>query len=82
MRKAANVLASATLEDGIFGGLVEAKEFHAKLSDAHGRHRERLEGHHAALSALSGKAGLAARLFDDTDESAGGEIGSAGAALG
>jgi hypothetical protein len=82
MRKAARVLAGAGLDDGIFGGLAEAKEFHAKLSDARQRHQERLEGHHAALSAVSKKAGLAARVFDDTDESAASEIGSAGEALG
>jgi hypothetical protein len=78
MRRAGEELAGTEACAGIFGDFVEAEAFHAKFSAAHQSHRERLQGHHSALRRLSEQAGLAARAFSETDESAADGLGAAG----
>jgi hypothetical protein len=82
MGKAREGLEQVSLEPKIFGDFAGATGFHAKLSEAHQRHQERLGVHRGTLRSLSEKAAKAAGAFVDADESGADGIGAAGGAFG
>lgn len=73
-RRAAEELAGAPIESGIFGDFTEAQQFRGKLDAAHQRHRDELHGHHVSLTDVSDKASAAAQAFTATDDSAASQI--------
>lgn len=81
VRDAAQQLANATVEAGIFGNFDAAHQFHGAFSAAHEHHRAALHARATSLDAVSSNATTAAEAFTATDESEGRNINAAGDAL-
>ena len=80
-RHGAERLSRETIEQNIFGDFDAGHQFHSAISAAHQEHVERLSGHDAALTNLSGRAKDAAHLFTGTDEAGGDGIDIAARSL-
>lgn len=76
-RKAAGRLAESNAPRGIFGDFDAAHSFHTALTAGRDDHIQRLHGHDAALSDVSGKAHAGARVVAHTDNDCAEEIGAA-----
>src|SRR5690349_16889432 len=77
-QKAANRLADASMQQGIFGEFAAAESFQRALATARDDHVQRSQDHHARLKSISGKGHIGAQAVDDTDAGVADAIASAG----
>ena len=78
VKRGADQFASTTLPAGIFGDFDAADSFQAALSNTHQAHVELMEGHCSELGVLADKANVAAATFVAQDETAAGNVTTAG----
>ncbi len=66
-QEAADHLSRGPLMSGMFGEFAAAEEFHDAVRSAHTQHVQTLQAHREALTAIGGKAHLAANGFTAMD---------------
>jgi Protein of unknown function (DUF2563) len=66
-QEAADRLSRGPLISGMFGEFAAAEEFHDAVRSAHTQHVQTLQAHREALTAIGGKAHLAANGFTAMD---------------
>jgi hypothetical protein len=81
-RKAAARLGETAPASKIFGDFDAAHSFHSALTTARDEHQQRSEAHRAALSDISAKSHLGARMVSTADRDGAESIKSAGNKLG
>ena len=67
-QEGADQLSRAPLSSGMFGDFAAADTYHEAISTAHSQHVKTFQAHHDMLTALGGKARLAATEFTEMDE--------------
>lgn len=78
VQKGASNFAATQLRSGVFGDFGAADSFQASLSNTHQAHVELMEGHCTELGVLADKANVAAATFVAQDETAAGNVTTAG----